>query len=349
MAQVYGPLDAETLSYVSTAVIANYCSVAAACFVIYDHVCTMSREVDLMWGRKMSGAIFLYHMNRSLILLWTATNLVISFLSPVTVSSYVVSLYMGYAFELSLFVIWAVFSGMRVYALSKGNWPLTVIVILLSLVPVGSNAYYSYSGNHWEIVTLPFLGDQCLDFQDVSEATYIRAEIITRVCAMLADAIVLSVTWSSTYVTVLSARQRNVSTPLMSLLFRDGTLYFLGLLSLNALNIAGWTSNVFIYAAQLSMPLSSAIITHFLLNLRHLTQVARDAGDDTQISFFVRGEPWEICSQLSSIRFGSIIDNMGEQLVHGPENDGIDSAWENEEAGYNVEERSINAHVMYDS
>lgn len=52
-----------------------------AAVVAYDHLCTLAREVELIWGRKLNSAVLLFHLNRWMLLIWTIV-LTISQLLP---------------------------------------------------------------------------------------------------------------------------------------------------------------------------------------------------------------------------------------------------------------------------
>ncbi|EMD35996.1 hypothetical protein CERSUDRAFT_96219 [Gelatoporia subvermispora B] len=128
------------------------------------------------------------------------------------------------------------------------------------------------------------------------------------------------------------AREHNIKTPLMTMLFRDGALYFLCLLSLNVLSIVGILTHTFIWAARFLTSLSSIIITHFLLNLRQLQYGSENSSEMSCPSFVRNGEPEQARSHGSaSIRFGSLIGNMGESLIHGSNIGDAEEPWEGEQ------------------
>lgn len=64
---------------------------------------------------------------------------------------------------------------------------------------------------------------------------------------------------------------------------------------------------------QPSLRLSSIIISHFLLNLRQLAYGPGDGG-----TFDLGQNGTESGSQPTSVRFASLVDNMGADLHHGP-------------------------------
>ncbi|EMD37812.1 hypothetical protein CERSUDRAFT_65400 [Gelatoporia subvermispora B] len=267
-------------------------------------------EIQLIWGRKLTSTAVLFHLNRWLMLI----SVIITF------------------------------SSIRVYAVSQGNRYLPFVVALLSLVPAGTNIYCGLYRNTLQLATFPSLGKECLDTQNISQAVYIGLGIGTRVCAVLSDIITLIVIWSKTWSTVRMAREHRLRTPLMTMLLRDA---FSGLLTLNVLSIVGWLTNVFVFATTFITPLTSIIITHFLLNLR---QLAYCVEEDNALVSFVQDEDLDtVCSHVSGLRFGSFVGNMGELLVDGSEHDDVDLAWNGDNVQPDEEHTHTSADIIDDS
>ncbi|EMD31619.1 hypothetical protein CERSUDRAFT_78066 [Gelatoporia subvermispora B] len=301
MSQFDGALANQIDGVVSSFVIDNYCVVASAeskeitlvfiALVLYDHICTTPQEVQLIWGSKLTSTMVLFHANRWLILAYTILNVLVLVYHPGTI----------------------VLCGAELY----GGCPHIVLVH-----PVGSNSF--------QLGAFPVLGVQCLCFQEISETTNTRLEIIAVVPSIIADTTILVLTWWKTWATVQMSRKHNVKTPLMTLLLRDGTLYFVGFLSLIALNIAGLSTNVFTYATAFIQPLCSIIITHFLLNLRQLAHASDD--DNSRPSFVRDKDPGQIRSHTSRLRFDSFVGDMDESLDRGSENGDADMGWDGDDA-----------------
>ncbi|EMD31328.1 hypothetical protein CERSUDRAFT_109500 [Gelatoporia subvermispora B] len=154
MSGTWGSLADQIVSYLSSGVVGSYCLVASAALVLYNHVCTVPKEIQLIWGRKLTSTIIIFHLNRWLILAYIVVQL---FVNTTT------------TLELCLLVIWLALSAICVYALSGGNRYLTVAVALLNVVPVGTDAYGGAYGSSWQLVTLPLVGSQCLTSADISE------------------------------------------------------------------------------------------------------------------------------------------------------------------------------------
>ncbi|OCH90590.1 hypothetical protein OBBRIDRAFT_696765, partial [Obba rivulosa] len=109
-----------------------------AALVLYDHAATFSREIELIWGRKWSSVVLLYYLNRWTTFIWALEQVVFSFMSIDTLP--VSRLDTIETITVLLFIIWAVFSGVRMYAVSGGSWWLASVVCLLNVVPIGTNA-----------------------------------------------------------------------------------------------------------------------------------------------------------------------------------------------------------------
>ncbi|EMD33169.1 hypothetical protein CERSUDRAFT_98766 [Gelatoporia subvermispora B] len=269
---------AEIISLVQSSFVSNCCSVASSAFVLYDFILTTSQEVEFMWGRKWSSVTLLYQLNKWATIVWAVEQFPATFVPFSTVSRFVVSPslwtpmvltiqtsissclsfnYVNYVAILVLFGIWAVFSGVRTFAISGSNWALALVVFLLSVVPVATNA---------------------------------------------------------TYVTWRDARRNNIRAPFATILLKDGTLYFIALLIINVVNIIGITTASFnTTVTYFATPLSSIIVTRFLLNLRQLASIE---SYDSETSRAANAEA-EQGTWLSQIRFNhSFVDNMGEDLEH---------------------------------
>ncbi|KAI0916180.1 hypothetical protein AcV5_003188 [Taiwanofungus camphoratus] len=97
----------------------------------------------------------------------------------------------------------------------------------------------------------------------------IRILIATRICLIVSDLIVVAVTWYNTH-DFMHPIQSHVKHSLAKLLTRDGTLYFLLLLMINIIHIILFTLNVFQDFAGFTAPISSILMSRFLLNIRQI-------------------------------------------------------------------------------
>ncbi|EMD35913.1 hypothetical protein CERSUDRAFT_96139 [Gelatoporia subvermispora B] len=142
----------------------------------------------------------------------------------------------------------------------------------------------------------------------------------TRTCMILSDMIVVAVTWFHTYKTRKAAQAANIQSSVANLLLRDGTFYFVILALLNATHMSLAITGVFTFLTVFSVPISSIIISRFLLNLRQVDASRRDAN-------------WSMPSYVASTTSGAtgtfprgdfvsfLTGNMGKSLDHNPQDE----------------------------
>ncbi|KAH9846947.1 hypothetical protein C2E23DRAFT_890400 [Lenzites betulinus] len=160
--------------------------------------------------------------------------------------------------ELS-YAIWLSFSVLRVYALSGRDWRAALSVTVPGLVVLGANIYL-YAKTISENFPYPI---GCLWTPVMSPDLY-----NARSCVIVTDVLVLVITWWRTYGTRKAAAEANIKVSLSTLILRDGTTYFLVLLAMNTLHIALTVSVRFTWIIALEEPLTTVLVSRFLLNLR---------------------------------------------------------------------------------
>ncbi|KAI0788066.1 hypothetical protein C8Q74DRAFT_1196326, partial [Fomes fomentarius] len=108
--------------------------------LLYEYLITISAEVDLFWRRKWTGASVLFFLNRYVSLLYFLFNTTDIFgTSQLAVCPCRASMKMIVVLNLILYVVWAGFSGLRIYSLSR-NRAISSFIFLLSMISVGVNA-----------------------------------------------------------------------------------------------------------------------------------------------------------------------------------------------------------------
>ncbi|OCH85292.1 hypothetical protein OBBRIDRAFT_740147, partial [Obba rivulosa] len=177
--------------------------------IFYEHTTTFSEEVRLIWGRKLNCVTLLFYVTR-----WAAFALAISYLLSVFNWHTLPVLIMNSSckavqllfdiFQLMIFISWAAFSGLRIYALEGRNWHLAVIASLIGLGSVGTN-----------LVTF-------VRPASALNHTFVTVAIACRVCAIASDIIVLLVTWKRTYAMTRAAERVHYRAPLASLMLTNG-------------------------------------------------------------------------------------------------------------------------------
>jgi len=238
-----------------------------------------------------------------------------------------------------LIVAWLVvsaFAALRVYAIWNQDWRPAIPVLCLALVPVITNLYI-------EAKTVPTIAPPpsagcALELRGISLAAYSDITGILNGAATTAcDGLVVLFTLARTLGVRNATRAFNVKPGLSSVILRDGTAYFLLLLLLNIIQIVVAVTDVGENAiAYFVSPLTSILISRFLLNLREVSYSAQDLRT---------AEPSLILtSHLSDIHFASnVVGNLGAPLRHGHrQNTSVDGdsyadfEWEDSQRGTEV-------------
>ncbi|RDX49621.1 hypothetical protein OH76DRAFT_1403520 [Lentinus brumalis] len=172
----------------------------------------------------------------------------------------------------------AVFSALRTFVLSKSKL-FGSLVFLLSLAPVGANLVffgYGLSGQNFS----PF---GCAETDRITAAIEIRLVYISRVPLIVADVLLIYVTW-----TKLSSRgamrtiRQSKRLSLSDILLRDGSVLFM----LNVLHLVFSVTAVIAdsggsYLSVFTSPVTAILISRFLLELQKANQtVVRLDPDD---------------------------------------------------------------------
>ncbi|KAI0780577.1 hypothetical protein BD413DRAFT_463755, partial [Trametes elegans] len=189
--------------------------------LVYETSITFDREMRHIWQRKASAATWLFLLNRYLVMALYAVGVssTCSFLQR-----------LSEVLDILSYVVWASFSGLRVYALRSRAWHVALLVFLLSLAPV-----WVYIVSAPRAVTIHFA--DLSQFRDANKspvnqaapvycttvATY-PVSLEKPVCLILSDILVLWVTWRKTYGIVRLAREHKLGIPLSvtTVLLRDG-------------------------------------------------------------------------------------------------------------------------------
>ncbi|EIW51688.1 uncharacterized protein TRAVEDRAFT_75500 [Trametes versicolor FP-101664 SS1] len=166
-----------------------------------------------------------------------------------------------------IYAIWAAFSGLRIYAISNHNRLVTLVVVLLALVPVGTNIYLE---TRLEDVYIPVIG--CVAEPNLSMDLFRTLSVTTRGCLTASEAIVIVVTWMNTRDEGRSSLRTSSSTSFMALVLKEGIVYFGVLLSLNVVQIifAFYESSAFSLIIAFTDPLTAILISRFYFALDNL-------------------------------------------------------------------------------
>ncbi|THG93193.1 hypothetical protein EW026_g7976 [Hermanssonia centrifuga] len=227
--------------------------------------------------------------------------------------------------EMTMYVVFAVFSALRVFALWNRNIPMTLLVLALNLVPAAVDIFESSQAT--AVFTAdPIFGTFCDDVTDAS----------VRVNFDLGDALVLAVTWAKTAKNLAEGAGIGMRTPLSTMLLRDGTVYFAILLMMNiaqvVLNAVPSLEN-FNFVDTVIQTLQPILISRFLLNLRQVGSPEIDSQEAFNSQFSVPG------FRVPSLE--SIVGNMGEDLDHGGLAEEVEDQVENNSGSIQAEEGEV--------
>ncbi|THG96480.1 hypothetical protein EW026_g5359 [Hermanssonia centrifuga] len=152
----------------------------------------------------------------------------------------------GQVLALAQYVVFGLFSALRVYALWDRNVLLFLLILGLNMVPVATNIYNFKTITVTLYTVFPALGAACIE---------ISISLATRLAVVLADILVLVLTWMKTFGTRREASRIHIEVPMVTLLIRDGTIYFIALLAMNVAQILIQNISIF----QLFSPVSQFI------------------------------------------------------------------------------------------
>ncbi|RPD57257.1 hypothetical protein L227DRAFT_655663 [Lentinus tigrinus ALCF2SS1-6] len=321
---------AEIISDFSSVLSSNCAGYASIAMVFYEDVITIGREVELFWGQRLTAASFLFFLNRYLTIIFLLSNMLGSIYPPTSLLLHPPGelskrffrcaqwIHGTVSVKLLLYLPWAAFSALRVFALTRGQWALGALVFLLSIVPLVIN-FVDY---HWSV---PFIDSYFGCSEGTTETIFISKLVtgLSRGSLILADLIVIAVTWHTTYKTTQIAREGRLATSSLSLiLLRDGTIYFLIILIMNVLHLMFSVGDFFSKYASISdvslllEPTESVLISRFLMNLQE-TNLRLTSGAS------VNSSPFTDAAVTSTIRFDRVVGSLGNSVYSStPAEDG---------------------------
>ncbi|KZT66239.1 hypothetical protein DAEQUDRAFT_740110 [Daedalea quercina L-15889] len=290
--------------------LANFCSIAATTLLFYDYTLTFSREVRCIWRRKFSLATVLFLLNRYLFIVYRILMTVEMF--PLAQNP---------------------MAGQALYG-SASHYPGVINSDNDSDRSFYGIAHFYYTKVSFIMVAPPLVG--CADAVNMTEAAsdiYNQINLIhgrlgyfNCAFAISTDAIVLILTCLKTKQCVAGLRvnakddlkglgQNNMFT-YVSLIQRDGTVYFLALLALNVVDLIAIKNQVFGSLPALAEVLTSVLVSRFLLNLREIYLSSQEV-DSTRDDLIL-----DTHASALGFRAHSVAGNLGaplEDMIFDPE------------------------------
>ncbi|KAI0922480.1 hypothetical protein AcV7_006006 [Taiwanofungus camphoratus] len=280
--------------------ITNYCLTAATVLFIYDYIITFDQELEVVWRRKTTWSSVLYLLNRYCVIPYLVTQ--VPFMQDTHCKSTYIVAQVGNGIECVLYFLWAAFSALRVYAINDRGRRLPILIVLLGSVPSITNIY---NASQQVAITLP-QPIPCAVISKLPLAKSNKFAAATRACVIASDALVLLITWRTTYAIKKAADDKDIKVSTITLLLRDGTIYFGVLFGLNVLDILLWSLDVFDGMPVFITVFSPILICRFYLNLRQVHLSTHSITSESQQS------------EMSDPKFASrVVGNMGAPLNHG--------------------------------
>ncbi|RDX51327.1 hypothetical protein OH76DRAFT_1481606 [Lentinus brumalis] len=266
-------LVASALALEYTSLAANsYGRVACAALLSYDYLLTLHKEVELFWNWRFTGATALFMVNRYLVMIIRLVNLVGFMHMSNQVSACAIAAKVSLGFTLLQYIPWALFSGLRAFALSRYR-SLSIFIFVLSVIPPAVNL---------SLYPLGFTGHHDPIFGFV---------IISRTCFLVADLLLILITWSTIsrprIIDRMSRGYRGHTSrfTLADVLLENGTMYFLVLLMFHSLHLILSMCSVHVALQSLSYgyvtifteSFTTLLVSRFLLDLQEAHRNACDA------------------------------------------------------------------------
>ncbi|KAJ7362466.1 hypothetical protein DFH08DRAFT_840934 [Mycena albidolilacea] len=241
----------------------NYCHLFPVCFLIYDQIITLGKEIDLVWRRPRAPSAYWFLALRYGALMINLPIGVFSFVSlpspKVCFNSAVVHQVFMLATELAVSVVMII----RVYALYGRSARILWWLIGIAASLTGLTVWGVGVGQHGHPLTVL---SGC-HFYIVRSASYHLA--IAWECLFAFDSIIFGLTVYNAYLT-RRAVGPDQAMPIHRLMVRDGAIYFAAMAFANLTNIATFFINGRLLPGSLATfatCMSVAMVTHLLLDL----------------------------------------------------------------------------------
>lgn len=257
--------------FVQVSFLAN-CLVSSTALLVWDYILTFDQEVEHIWRGSFSGAKLLYFLNRYAYLGEVFFDILLTLGPQHLVGCRLLNVCLG-ATKFTANICTALISAFRVWAIWGQRWHFFIIVLPIALVvPCFNVANFATARTHMLATDLPPPYGGCVWMSLLSMETTKQLQMITRISAMITDLIVVCATWLKTYMIrrKMKFSKNKAKTPLITLLYRDGTVYFGSLLLLNVLALV---AEYIVEQLENPIPyfidvLTAILISRFMLRLR---------------------------------------------------------------------------------
>ncbi|KAI0350764.1 hypothetical protein OH77DRAFT_1439629 [Trametes cingulata] len=280
--------DSELISFLLVNDITSYCAMSAAALLTYYHFMTIHEEVNQLLRPKLTGSFILYMLNRYVPLIVVLYNAPFWSFSTSDLGKCRAQQISWTTLELFQYLIWAVFSSLRVYALRVHVF-WAVVIFTGSISPLVINAVTTL----WVTYYIDPLSGCTPDDEIPANLILWRLSprpamlaILARLPIILADIAVLVITWVTQYADYKNIRMLNRKNSLVTVLLRNDTpngLMDRTITSLNLLHMLlsilpqyiDLPSNDYFIPENVSIfiePLNAILVSSFLTDLHNAAQ-----------------------------------------------------------------------------
>lgn len=262
---------------------------------IYEQMITFDQTVNFVWRRSLTSATALYIALHTVMVCYVTVQLVNPFVPGGCKMTYAMAMWL-YCLEITLYMIIGI-NALRLWAINRQHWIIPGVVLILYCPLIVTIMY--------ETVKTTYTSNSagCFVYQNMSTSESFRLVTGSRICIVTADLLVLG-TWFATYQVKRMANLAKMKVSIVTLLLRDGTLYWSAALVLNVTHIALLLTGAFDNGGAFVDVLTTILLSRLFLNLRQVYSSDATASE-TQV-------------QDSSVRFVSrVIGPLGAPLDFG--------------------------------
>lgn len=230
-----GPPESLPADTLSLFVLTHQLMTAASAFILYEYVISMNNEVEFVWKSRPGASSILL-----LSLRWTLLAQAVMILLPSpSIEECSTRTVIQLVPTLLGLIQTAVFSALRVFAISDHNRYVFGVVLLLGLTPVVLNTHALIKHG----VPVGYISKRVQDSFVCNPPT---PELLTaaigyayggRLPLIISESLVVGLTWAKTYRVFLTGHRLGVASSLTTCLLRDGSLYFIIFLIINVASI----------------------------------------------------------------------------------------------------------------
>ncbi|OCH86713.1 hypothetical protein OBBRIDRAFT_796932 [Obba rivulosa] len=295
-------IQQEVFAAYNRLAVENYCIIASSALLYADWALCFTAEVERIWRRRFSGATVVYLLNRYVALAerLTLVTSVLLVTESDKVCAHVLRTDDGLT-DLGNLAI-AAFMILRVLGIWGRDWRPVLVMLALVLVPPMIPIYIQTQYTPIAFGA-PLYG--CGAAFNISGGLLSGLDTGVNAALSAAEILLLALTWIKTYGIRKAAHSMNIRTPLVTLLLRDGTLYFSVLLMIQIFAIislaVGSTFILFDVWTYFRQAFVVIFTSHFMLNLRGMSMLSYE--DDCRTTSLNRSGVIE-----------SIVGNLGAPL-----------------------------------